>query len=332
MAGIKDVAAKAGVSISTVSYVVSGKRKITPQTMDRVRQAALELDYRPVLDAMRERGTRVLAVSSPVRPYTDLSNYASFFFALAGSARKYGYDLLLLMHEAGDSEMLRVSQHHMVDGIFLLDLLLGDTRTETAAALDIPVVSIGVSNETANVYSVDMDFEGMGRDAVNKAYMLGHRHVLMVCPSRSAFLDGSNFLVRFHDAAQERGEELGVALTQGFLTGKSLDDATLMLDEAFAADSQISAVFCLDSTSNVMLALNGRGARVPEDISVLAICTSGANVLCAVDEMPLLPNVVCARAMEIMMRALEGSRADMGHVELIAGEYRARGTMRPAQP
>ena len=65
MAGIKDVAARAGVSISTVSYVVSGKRRIGAETQARVRAAALELGYRPVIDATEPafaRGTHVLAV------------------------------------------------------------------------------------------------------------------------------------------------------------------------------------------------------------------------------------------------------------------------------
>ena len=104
MAGIKDVAARAGVSISTVSYVVSGKRRIGAETQARVRAAALELGYRLVIDATKPasaRGTHVLAVSSPLRPYTDVANYAAFFFALA-AAKRHGYDILLLMHEAGD--------------------------------------------------------------------------------------------------------------------------------------------------------------------------------------------------------------------------------------
>ena len=105
MAGIKDVAARAGVSISTVSYVVSGKRRIGAETQARVRAAALELGYRLVIDATKPasaRGTHVLAVSSPLRPYTDVANYAAFFFALATAAKRHGYDILLLMHEAGD--------------------------------------------------------------------------------------------------------------------------------------------------------------------------------------------------------------------------------------
>ena len=105
MAGIKDVVARAGVSISTVSYVVSGKRRIGAETQARVRAAALELGYRLVIDATKPasaRGAHVLAVSSPLRPYTDVANYAAFFFALAAAAKRHGYGILLLMHEAGD--------------------------------------------------------------------------------------------------------------------------------------------------------------------------------------------------------------------------------------
>ena len=136
MAGIKDVAARAGVSISTVSYVVSGKRKIGAATQARVRAAALELGYRPVVDATEPasaRGAHVLAVSSPLRPYTDVSNYAAFFFALA-AAKRHGYDILLLTHEAGDQELRRVADRGMADGVFLLDVLLSDSRADMAGA------------------------------------------------------------------------------------------------------------------------------------------------------------------------------------------------------
>ena len=131
MAGIKDVAARAGVSISTVSYVVSGKRRIGAETQARVR------GYRPVIDATEPasaRGTHVLAVSSPLRPYTDVTNYAAFFFALATAAKRHGYDILLLTHEAGDQELRRVADRGMADGVFLLDVLLSDSRADMAGA------------------------------------------------------------------------------------------------------------------------------------------------------------------------------------------------------
>ena len=331
MAGIKDVAAKAGVSISTVSYVVSGKRKIGDQTRGRVRAAAHELGYRPVIDATTPVGsTHVLAVSSPLRPYTDASNYAAFFLALASASKRHGYDILLLMHEAGDQELRRVADRHMADGVFLLDVLLSDSRADMAGAIDIPVVSIGYTNDTANVYTVDMDFAGMGREAMDKAHVLGHRHVMLYCPDRRAFLDGSNFLVRFLDAAMQRGEELGMTVMRKFASGRSADDVNLAADEAFAADPRITAIICEENAAQMgllMNALSRRGLRVPQDVSVMAACANGSTARLA-DEMPMNPAAVCERAVDIMVEVLRGERRDVGYVELLPGEYCARGTMR----
>ncbi|PLS27578.1 LacI family transcriptional regulator [Bifidobacterium anseris] len=334
MAGIKDVAAKAGVSISTVSYVVSGKRKIGEETRERVRQAALELGYRPVVEATEPAdATHVLAVSSPLRPYTDVANYAAFFFALATASKRHGYDILLLMHEAGDRELKRVAEQHMADGVFLLDVLLSDSRADMAGAIDIPVVSIGYTNDTSNVYTVDMDFARMGREAMEKAHVLGHRHVMLYCPDRRAFLDGSNFLVRFLDAAMQRGEELGMDVVRKFASGRSADDVNLAVDEAFGEDPDITAIICEENAAQMgllMTALGHRGLRVPQDVSVMAACANGSSARLA-DELPMNPNAVCERAVDVMMEVLRGERHDVGYVELLPSEYCARGTMRARQ-
>lgn len=333
MAGIKDVAALAGVSISTVSYVVSGKRRIKEETRQKVRHAALELGYQPVLDAVRGSEDRhrrhVLALSAPIRPYTDVSNYASFFFALATSAKRYGSDILLLMHEAGDQEMRRVADDGLVDGIFLLDVLLSDSRTEVAATLPIPVVSIGCATDTAAVWSVDMDFASMGREAVEKAHVLGHRHVMLLCPDRRSFLDGSNFLVRFLDAATQRAEELDLQVVREFASGRSADDITLAIEEAFGQDPEISAIICQENAAQmsfVVNALSRRGKRVPQDVSVMAVCTTGGAHI--TDELQMNSTAVCERAVSIMMDVLEGRRSDVGYVELLPAPYSAHGTMR----
>lgn len=329
MAGIKDVAARAGVSISTVSYVVSGKRRIGAETQARVRAAALELGYRPVIDATEPasaRGTHVLAVSSPLRPYTDVANYAAFFFALATAAKRHGYDILLLMHEAGDQEMRRVADRGMADGIFLLDVLLSDSRADMAAAIDIPVVSIGYTNDTGNVYTVDMDFARMGREAMEKAHVLGHRHVMLYCPDRRAFIDGSNFLVRFLDSAMQRGEELGMTVVRKFAFGRTADDVNLAIEEAFGEDPRITAIICEENAAQMGLvraALARKGLDVPRDVSIMAACANGSSARLA-DEMPMNPGAVCERAVDIMMEVLRGERHDVGYVELLPGEYCAR--------
>ena len=53
MAGIKDVAREAGVSASTVSYVLSGKRSISAKATDKVMAAVEKLGYTPDASAVR---------------------------------------------------------------------------------------------------------------------------------------------------------------------------------------------------------------------------------------------------------------------------------------
>lgn len=333
MAGIKDVAARAGVSISTVSYVMSGKRSIREETRRKVMQAAQELGYRPKNQANLPQPVRkkVLALSSPVHEYTDYSNYASFFFAVATRAKRYGYDILLLMHEYGDRELMRVVRDGMIDGILLLDVVMNDSRAEVASMLEVPVVSIGYPSNTEAVYSVDLDFERMGRESVEKTAALGHSHVLIIGSNEFAYDDGSNYLIRFRDAAVKHGSDLNMKVTFMPSTGYGMADVKLLIASAFARDPLITAIMCQTNAThvnNLLVALNERGLVVPRDISVMAACTQGMQQLPqAVDEMPMDPNAVCSRAVDMMVDILEGRRYDVGAVELLPPRYVARGTM-----
>lgn len=333
MAGIKDVAQRAGVSISTVSYVMSGKRSLKEETKRRVLKAAKDLGYQSSKVSKTGRGgpTKVLALSSPIHEYTDYLNYSVFFLSLAMRAKRYGYDLLLLMHEYGDQELTRVVSEGMVDGILLLDVVMCDARADIARTFDVPMVAVGYPSNSDAIYCVDEDFERMGREAAEKIHALGHCHVLVAGSNVNAYEEGSNFLVRFLDALKKKGEDLGVSVLFKPSTGNGRDDVNLMLDEAFLEDPDISMIICQTNAAHVTNVLDGlraRGLDVPRDVSVLAACTYGLGSMPRpVDEMPMLPNEVCARAVDLMMEVLDGERDDIGHVELLPPRYLARGTM-----
>ena len=84
MVGIKDVAALAGVSISTVSYVMTGKRPIGVKTRQRVLQAARDLGYlaKNGSPASLDGETHFVALSSPVHDSTSYTNYCAYFLNL----------------------------------------------------------------------------------------------------------------------------------------------------------------------------------------------------------------------------------------------------------
>src|SRR4051794_31786511 len=77
---IADVAREAGVSTSTVSYVLSGKRTISAATRARVQEASTRLGYRPNqrARALASSRSRVIALVVPLRPEVDVAVVMQF--------------------------------------------------------------------------------------------------------------------------------------------------------------------------------------------------------------------------------------------------------------
>src|SRR5690606_33683974 len=139
-ATITDVARAAGVSISTVSYAISGKRPIGEKTRRRVEQAIAELGYTPNAGAraLAGRRTHILAVTEPLRPATCTPAHMAFVLATATAARRYDYDVLLLTQDEATGGLQRVTTSRTVDGIVVLDVLAQDERAELVRALGVP--------------------------------------------------------------------------------------------------------------------------------------------------------------------------------------------------
>lgn len=129
MATIADVARRAGVAPSTVSYVLSNRRSISSATRQAVERAIRELDYQPHAGARALRGarTRVLAVSVPEDgPYLPLR--WRFVHDLSTAARAHDYDLLLLTGEETVADVRRVARSRLADGAILMSVLTADPR------------------------------------------------------------------------------------------------------------------------------------------------------------------------------------------------------------
>ena len=98
MITIKDVARHAGVSASTVSYVLSGKRPISKATSQRVRRSIHELGFHPNAGAraLASSRTNVLALVVPLRTDLNLPVIMQFVSSIVTTAREHDYDVLLL--------------------------------------------------------------------------------------------------------------------------------------------------------------------------------------------------------------------------------------------
>ena len=117
MVKISDVARHAGVSPSTVSYVLSGKRTISPETKERVWEAVEALGYRPHAGARALASSRsnVVALVLPLRSGIHLPVVMQFAASVVTSAREYDHDVLLLTAQEGEEGLRRVAASSMVD-------------------------------------------------------------------------------------------------------------------------------------------------------------------------------------------------------------------------
>src|SRR3954469_11295187 len=176
MPTINDVARAAGVSPSTVSYVLSGRRPISAETRARVKAAIAELGYHPHAGAraLASSRTSVLALVVPLRVDVSVPVIMQFVTAVVTAARTYNHDVLLLTKDEGTAGLERVAGAAMVDALIVMDVESDDARVPALLGLRQPSVLIGLPTEPTGLSCVDLDFEATARACVD--HLAGHGH------------------------------------------------------------------------------------------------------------------------------------------------------------
>ncbi|MEI7577670.1 MAG: LacI family DNA-binding transcriptional regulator [Armatimonadota bacterium] len=159
---LHDVAAEAGVSIQTVSHVMTGNPtvKLPEATREKVREAAKKVGYTPNrhAQAIRSGKTNVIAIWMPVdRP---IVSYMRMLRLVSREAKKTGHELMIvpLDRESGLTEQAVAPNMWPVDGILAMDSGAAVQKyRETAEGKSTPVVVIGyelVENGDAVAWNV----------------------------------------------------------------------------------------------------------------------------------------------------------------------------------
>ena len=334
MAGVKDVAREAGVSVSTVSYVLSGKRSISAKTTDKVMAAVERLGYTPDASARKMRGMRnhIFALSAPIRGDINQAKYNAYFLQTAWQAKNRGYDVLLLTGEDAVADIRRVTQSNLVDGVVLLDIEEHDERTAQAGSYSKPCVAIGYPAEHEGCACVDIDFATAGRMAVDCLYSKGHRSAMFLRDNETDYDRGSGYVLLFRKALLERAEELGMTIHESSKHRDDCFDAAEFVRELRSLDERPTAIVNQANANVLKLVLQqlqASGLRVPDDISVLSCGTyfEGELMPQPITEMPVMPQELCSKAVDLLVDAIDEHRDIKGLVELSAPVMHSRGSV-----
>ncbi|WP_055630005.1 LacI family DNA-binding transcriptional regulator, partial [Streptomyces hirsutus] len=226
MVTLAEVAQHAGVSASTVSYVLSGKRSISTNTRQRVEESIRELGYHPNAGARALASSRsnIIALMVPLRTDMYVPVMMEIAIAVATTARAHGYDVLLLTGEEGPDAVRRVAGSGLADGMILMDVELEDERlpllrgggtpggARPGVRADQPAVLIGLPADTSGLTCVDLDFRATGALCVEHLAKLGHRDIAVIGEAPAVYERHTGFAERTLDGLRSGAREAGVRL------------------------------------------------------------------------------------------------------------------------
>ncbi|MFJ8003593.1 LacI family DNA-binding transcriptional regulator [Streptomyces fagopyri] len=312
MVKITDVARHAGVSPSTVSYALSGKRPISEETRQRVEASIRRLGYRPHAGARALASSRsnVLALVAPLRAGIHVPVVMQFAVSVVTAARQHDHDVLLLTQEEGAEGLRRVADTALVDALIVMDVQLHDPRLPLLRALDRPSVLIGFPSPAAGLTCIDLDFRAAGELCVDRLAGLGHRVVALVGSPPEVYVRGTAFAQRVVEgftAAADRN-----ALASSVHPCDASPAAARRVAEQLLRDQPALTGVVVHNEpvlEPLIDAFEQLGLRVPADLSVTAICPDelAENVRVPVTSVAIPSAEVGARAVELLMRKLGGT-------------------------
>jgi DNA-binding LacI/PurR family transcriptional regulator len=336
VATMNDVARLAGVSVSTVSYVLTGTRPISEATRERVLAAMAELGYHPnaMARGLASRRSGILGLLLPMDERGLGATETAFVTGAAAAASKAGYHLMLYPLGVDDVESLRrLASQRLLEGVLVMEVRLEDARVDVLRELQIPLVLIGRTADTTGLPYVDIDFDQTVRDAVAHLVGLGHRRIVFVNHSAAELDIGYGPARRTRDTFTDA------------MTGHGLEPLMIPAEDTAAGGRRalaaaldrapgLTGILAMNESAlfGILGGLGDRGLRVPDDVSVVSMVTSPQVAELASPALTALtsPGSALGRiGLEVLLNRLSGDPGGEIHQELLPCTLQVRGTSGP---
>lgn len=271
MPTIKEVAARAGVSVGTVSNVLSGVPTVQRDLRGRVNRAIKELGYRPNLIArsLKQQRTNTLGIV-----VSDITN--PFFPELIRGAEETALakGFLLLTCNTDDQLereklILDMLEQRRVDGLLLVPTIRKSSNAHIArfVASGIPIVCLDRAPEGVDVDTVTVDNVGGARACVAHLIQRGHRRIAVLTGRRTMYITAER-IEGYRKALEQAGIPFDKSLVlEGDFHRKS---AYQLARKALSAPNRPTAVFSSNfpMTEGLLQAIDELHLKVPGDVSV----------------------------------------------------------------
>jgi DNA-binding LacI/PurR family transcriptional regulator len=334
---LEAVARDAGVSRATVSRVVNGSPKVSPEVRRTVERAIDRLGYVPNLAARQLVTRRSDSIGVVItEPTSQLFNDPFFPRLLRGisaelSARELQLVLLMPQNGADEERLERYLMSGHVDGVILVSLHANDPLPGDLHARGIPFVIGGRPAGDVAASYVDVDNRDGARSAVRHLTALGRRRIATITGPTDMSV-GIDRLEGYRDALAEAGLVADPSLEAnadftyegGLAAMRRLLESRPDLDAVFAASDHLAA--------GALGAIRSSGRSVPGDVALVGFDDSA--IAEATD--PPLTSVrqpiedMGGELVRLLAEAIERGGRTTRHV-LLSTELITRGSSQPAR-
>jgi alanine racemase len=322
---IADVAEKAGVSKTAVSFAFNNPDRLNTATASRILDIAHELGYRPdpVARMLTQRRTGAIGVLTPQDLSVIFTNpfFGSFSAGIASVAEEHGYGMHFISPLHGS--LSRAIQRATVDGVVAIGLTDDHPEIDEIRRSGLPMVLVD-SNTTGELASVDVDDEAGASLAASHLLELGHRDIaiLAIEGPRDTRHGESNVVGRRLRGYRATLEAAGIDVPPDDITvgPATIDGGRQALRRLWATGRRPTGILVMSDAMaiGVIAELHDLGIAIPATVSVVGF----DDIELAGSTNPPLTTVhqpVRAKgetAVRLLLAVIQGRDASPGHRRL----------------
>ena len=184
---IKDVARKAGVAVSTVSYALNGSPKVSEKTRKRIQKVAKDIRYEPNYLA-RELKTKKTNTIGLFLSVFSSPFYSELVRGIQEVAQKHDYSFIVCSSFGGEeSTAVKYLREKRIDAAIIFDRYISNDLLINTASNGVPIVVLDRKLESENIYSILINNEQGARKAVSYLIETGHKNLVFVSGNEDAY-------------------------------------------------------------------------------------------------------------------------------------------------
>ena len=206
MKSIKQLAQYLDVSIGTVSRALNDKPDVNPETRRRVIEAADTFGYAPNQSgrSLRQGATKMIGFTSELSP-DEIESSDNFFMGVFDGVQnvllRHKLDLVVFpspVDKPPVEYLQRIVSGRLVDAMIISATLRIDARVEFLKRAGIPFIALGRSESGKDTRWIDLDFEGIANQSIDRLVAQRHRRIAIAVPPND-----TNLGHVFHDAYRQ---------------------------------------------------------------------------------------------------------------------------------